>query len=111
VTIKNCVQKLDEEKVQNQPKANDSALITRMPSTQDRVSAGEPSELVLSRAMVAVKNGKAAVKEKLEMAQGQPKAQRNLVSIFSTAFKGSGQPREKVGQDESNPNSGMKNIR
>jgi hypothetical protein len=61
--------------------------------------------------MVAVKNGKAAVKEKSEMAQGQPKTQRNLVSIFSTAFKSSSQPREKVGQDQTNPNSGMKNIR
>jgi len=100
-----------KEKVQNQPKANDSPLITRLPSTQDRVSVGEPSELVLSRAMVAVKNGKAAVKEKSEMAQGQPKTQRNLVSIFSTAFKSSSQPREKVGQDQTNPNSGMKNIR
>lgn len=96
---------------QEQSRPMDSSGASRIPTSRDSQSFGEPSELVLSRAMVAVKNGKAAVKEKSESTQGQPRSQRNLVSIFSNAFKSSSPSREKTGNDEGYANSGMKAIR
>lgn len=98
-------------KIQEQPKVIDSTKVSRNTPAQESVSTGEPSEVVLSRAMVAVRNGKAAVKEKSEINQGQPKTQRNLASIFSNAFKGTGQSRQKAGSDEGYPDSGMKGNR
>jgi len=95
-------------KGQEQPRTIDSTKVSRSAPTQEMVATGEPSEVVLSRAMLAVRNGKAAVKEKAEFNQGQPRTKRNLVSIFSYAFKGSSSSHEKAGSEENDSNNGMK---
>ena len=87
-------------RTQEQAGTIETTKFTKTYSPRETAPNGEPSELVLSRAMVAVQNGKAAIKEKSESAKGQPRTQRNLTSIFSNAFKGPSQPREKAESEE-----------